>query len=56
MKIFGVQLEGGSKTAAANVIRSVRETLGLRTWDLLERIRMLEEQMAEIRTVRKGTA
>jgi methionyl-tRNA formyltransferase len=54
MKVLEVQLQGENKTAAANVIRSVRETLGLRMGDLLERIRILEEQIAEFRTVRKG--
>lgn len=40
-----VQLEGAEPSSAASVLRSVRITLGLRTSDLLERIRQLERQL-----------
>jgi methionyl-tRNA formyltransferase len=46
LRIGDVQLEGEDRTVAANVIRSVRVALGLRTEDLLERVRSLEDQLA----------
>ncbi len=48
LRISRVQFEGEDSTAAANVIRSVRSTLGLRTADLLERIQVLEGQVARL--------
>jgi methionyl-tRNA formyltransferase len=44
LKIFEVQFEGEEKTAAANVIKSVKSTLGLRMSDLLNRIQTLEQE------------
>jgi len=40
-----VQLEGEERTRAANVIASVRASLGLRAADLLDRIHVLEQQI-----------
>ena len=48
LRLIEVEAEGGERTAAANVIKSVRSSLGLQTGDLLERIRRLEEQLALI--------
>lgn len=45
LRIFNVQLEGLEMTMAANVIKSVRASLGLRIVDLLERIRDLERKL-----------
>jgi methionyl-tRNA formyltransferase len=42
LRLERVQSRGEDVQAAADVIRSVRTTLGLRTADLLERLRMLE--------------
>ena len=39
-----------------NVIKSVRDTLGLRTIDLLERIQALEQQVAKLSKVKKEGA
>lgn len=44
LRIFEVQFEGEEKTAAANVIKSVKSTLGLRMSDLLHRIQTLEQE------------
>jgi methionyl-tRNA formyltransferase len=46
LRVIEVQFPGQDKTAAANVVRSVRATLGLRTSDLLARIQALEEIVA----------
>jgi methionyl-tRNA formyltransferase len=46
LRVIEVQLPDQDKTAAANVVRSVRATLGLRTSDLLTRIQALEEMVA----------
>jgi methionyl-tRNA formyltransferase len=48
LRISRVQFEGEDSTSAAHVLRSVRSTLGLRTADLLERIQVLEEQVAKL--------
>jgi methionyl-tRNA formyltransferase len=45
LRLETVQLEGGRRDAAADVIRSVRATLGLRATDLLEHLRALEERV-----------
>lgn len=49
LRIFEVQFEGSGRTAAANVIKSVRSTLGLRTSDLLNYIQTLEQQIARLK-------
>jgi methionyl-tRNA formyltransferase len=46
LRVFEVQFEGEDRTAAANVIRSVRSALGLQTVDLLRRIQALEQKVA----------
>lgn len=47
LRILEVQWEGEEKTAPANVIKSVKTTLGLRMSDLLNRIQILEEQITK---------
>jgi len=42
IRILQVQAEGENRTSAANVIHSVRDFLGLRLEELLQRIRLLE--------------
>ena len=49
LRIFEVQSEGNQRTAAVNVIKSVKSTLGLRVSDLLERIQSLEQQIARLK-------
>jgi methionyl-tRNA formyltransferase len=49
LRIFEVQLEDGDKTAAANIIKSVRNTLGLRISDLLNRIQTLEQEIVRLK-------
>lgn len=49
LKIFEVQFEGEERTAAANLIKSVKSTLGLRTSDLLNRIRNLEQEISRLK-------
>ena len=48
LRIFEVQLPGENRVAAASVIKSVRETLGLRRAELLERIQTLEHQVSHL--------
>jgi methionyl-tRNA formyltransferase len=48
LRIFEVQFEGEEKTAAANIIKSVKSTLGLRISDLLNRIQNLETQIIKL--------
>ncbi|MBD2208364.1 methionyl-tRNA formyltransferase [Calothrix sp. FACHB-156] len=48
LRIFAVQLTGEEKTAAANIIKSVKITLGLQTSDLLNRIQLLETQITRL--------
>ncbi|MBD2164372.1 methionyl-tRNA formyltransferase [Calothrix membranacea FACHB-236] len=48
LRIFAVQLTGEEKTAAANIIKSVKITLGLQTSDLLNRIQLLEAQITQL--------
>lgn len=54
LRIFEVQREVENRTAAANVIHSVRITLGLAADDLLQRIQELERQIAELTTRQEG--
>ncbi len=49
LRILQVQLEGKEKTAAANVIKSVKSTLGLRKSDLLNRIQILEQEIIKLK-------
>jgi len=49
LRLLEVQIDGGERTVAANVIRSVKATLGLRTADLLRRIEQLEKQVSSLR-------
>jgi hypothetical protein len=48
LRLWEVQVEGEKRTMAANVIRSVRSTLGLSVTDIWERLRALEEQVASL--------
>ncbi|MFN6471302.1 MAG: methionyl-tRNA formyltransferase [Nostoc sp. SerVER01] len=49
LQILEVQIDGEGKTAAANVIKSVRSTLGLQMFDLLERIQTLEQEIVRLK-------
>ncbi|KAF3884598.1 MULTISPECIES: methionyl-tRNA formyltransferase [Nostocales] len=49
LRIYEVQFEGEEKTAAANVIKSVKTTLGLRASELLERIQTLEQEIIRLK-------
>ncbi|WP_414542649.1 methionyl-tRNA formyltransferase [Nostoc sp. CCY0012] len=53
LRILEVQLEGEEKTAAANIIKSVKSTLGLRVSDLLNRIQILETQIIKLQNNEK---
>lgn len=44
LRIFQVQVAGEEKIAAANIIKSVKSTLGLKISDLLNRIQTLEQE------------
>jgi methionyl-tRNA formyltransferase len=48
LRLLDVQTDDGERTAAANVIRSVKATLGLRKADLLRRIEQLERQLSAL--------
>ena len=48
LRILEVQREGAVRTPAATVIRSVLDTLGMRTVDLLKRIHTLEQQVMQL--------
>lgn len=48
LRILEVQLFGEEKTAAANVIKSVKSTFGLQISDLLNRIQILEQQIIKL--------
>lgn len=49
LRLSRVQREGAAVASrAADVIRSIKVSLGLRTTDLLERVRKLEEQLAAV--------
>jgi methionyl-tRNA formyltransferase len=49
LRIFEVQLAGSEKTAAANVIRSIKTTLGLPVSELLKRIQTLEHELSNLK-------
>ncbi|MBH8561055.1 methionyl-tRNA formyltransferase [Nostoc sp. CENA67] len=48
LRIWEVQFPGEQKTAPANIIKSVKSTLGLSKSDLLNRIQILEEQIIKL--------
>lgn len=48
LRVLEVQTEGGDRVAAAQVVRSVKATLGLRIADLLRRIEQLERLVSEL--------
>ncbi|BAY66043.1 methionyl-tRNA formyltransferase [Calothrix brevissima NIES-22] len=48
LRIFEVQFAGEERTVAANIIKSVKSSLGLQTSDLLNRIQLLEAQVSEL--------
>jgi methionyl-tRNA formyltransferase len=48
LRVYEVECEGEARTATAHVVTSVRATLGLRTVDLIDRIRVLEQQVAAL--------
>ncbi|ULA68481.1 MAG: Methionyl-tRNA formyltransferase [Nitrospira sp.] len=47
-RLSEIQLVGSEITAAASIIRSTKDTLGLRTVDLHERVQALEQQILQI--------
>lgn len=49
LRIYEVQLAGEEKTAATNIIKSVKSTLGLQTSDLLNRIQSLEAEITKLK-------
>jgi methionyl-tRNA formyltransferase len=49
LRIIEVQILGEERTAAANIIKSVKSTLGLQTSELLNRIQNLEAQISKIK-------
>ncbi|BAZ68242.1 MAG: methionyl-tRNA formyltransferase [Pelatocladus maniniholoensis HA4357-MV3] len=49
IRILEVQWEQEERTAAANVIKSVKSTLGLSKFDLLNRIQVLEEEITNLK-------
>ena len=46
LRLIEVQAAGGEKAPAAEVVQSIRATLGLRTSDLLARIEALEQALS----------
>jgi methionyl-tRNA formyltransferase len=48
LRIFEAQFEGSEKTAAANIIKSMKSTLGLQKSDLLNRIQTLEQEILRL--------
>lgn len=48
LRLLEVQPEGAGRTVPATLIRSISDTLGMRTADLLRRIEALEEQVARL--------
>ncbi|MGC4097214.1 MAG: methionyl-tRNA formyltransferase [Nitrospira sp.] len=48
LRLSEIQLSGTKRTAAADVIRSIKDTLGLRIVDLHERVQMLEQEIAQL--------
>ncbi|HEY9828734.1 MAG TPA: methionyl-tRNA formyltransferase [Stenomitos sp.] len=53
LRILEVQVEGQSKMAAANVVKSVKSTLGLQVSELLNRIRTLELDVIRLKEYAK---
>jgi methionyl-tRNA formyltransferase len=49
LRIWEVQFPGQEKTAAANVIKSTKSTLGLQMSDLLNRIQTLEQEITRLK-------
>jgi methionyl-tRNA formyltransferase len=49
LRILEVQFEGDKRTTAANVIKSVKSTLGLQMTELLTRIQLLEQEIARLK-------
>lgn len=49
LRIYQVQLAGEETTAAANIIKSVKTSLGLQTSDLLNRIQILEAEVSKLK-------
>jgi len=49
LRIFQIQVEGEEKTTAANIIKSVKSTLGLRISDLLHRMQTLEQENLKLK-------
>lgn len=49
LRIFEVQFEGGERTVAAKVIKSVKSTLGLKMSALLDRIQILEKEIIRLK-------
>ncbi|MBO3463334.1 methionyl-tRNA formyltransferase [Aetokthonos hydrillicola Thurmond2011] len=49
LRIWEVQWDKGEKTAASNVIKSVKSTLGLSKSDLLNRLQVLEEEITNLK-------
>lgn len=49
LRIFEVQLEENEKAAAADIIKSVKSTLGLQMSDLLNRIQTLEQEITRLK-------
>jgi methionyl-tRNA formyltransferase len=48
LRLYTVELDGGGPVPAADVIRSVKQTLGLRAHDLLAKITDLESRLATL--------
>jgi methionyl-tRNA formyltransferase len=53
LRIYEVQVEGRDKATAANVIKSVKSTLGLQKSDLLNRIQLLEQEIIRLKEYAK---
>jgi len=51
LRLFEVSWDGGAPLAACDVLRSVRQTLGLRKSDLWRRLAALERDLASLRQV-----
>jgi hypothetical protein len=49
LRLFDVELQGGTPVPPNQVIRTVKATLGIRTSDLLGRIETLERELAALR-------
>jgi methionyl-tRNA formyltransferase len=53
LRIFEVQVEGQEKVAAASVVKSVKNTLGLQKSELLNRIQLLEQEIIRLKEYAK---